>query len=64
MGLQGATILFLVCLLAGWLVLLLMRRYPKTVSWAAYLPLPPKITGFLQRFLLSLVGHLTMERLV
>ena len=63
-GLQGATILFLVCLLAGWLVLLLMRRYPKTVSWAAYLPLPRKITDFLQRFLSALVGHLTAGRLV
>ena len=63
-GQRGATILFLVCLLAGWLVLFLMRRCPKVVSWAAYLPLPQKITDFLQRFLSALVGHLTAGRLV
>ena len=61
-GQRGTTILFLTCLLAGWLVLVLMRRCPKVVSWAARLPLPPKITGFLQRFLFALVGHLTAKR--
>ena len=63
-GRRGATLLFLACLLAGWLVLLLMRRCPKVVSWAARLPLPREITGFLQRFLSALAGHLTAGRLV
>ena len=52
-------------LAAGWLVLFLMRRRPESIAWLArrLLPLSPKLSDFIRRFLSSLVRHLTARRL-
>ena len=56
--------LFLLCLAGGWAVLFLFRARPEWGHFWERLPLPTKITNFLTRFTLSLVGQMSPRRLV
>ena len=55
--------LFLFCLAAGWGVLFLFRSRPGWGRFWEKLPLPAKMTDFLTRFTLSLVGQMSPRRL-
>ena len=62
-GRRNTSLLLLGCLAAGWLVLLLLRRFPKGLAGLGFLHLPHKASDFLRRFLASLIGHMTAGRL-
>lgn len=62
-GYRNASLLLLGCLATGWLVLLLLRRCPKSIAGLGFLHLPHKLSDFLRRFLVGLVGHMTAGRL-
>ena len=51
------------CLVAGWAILLLLRRRPSLAALWGKLPLPAKITDFLTRFTMSLVEQMSPRRL-
>lgn len=60
---KGAASVLVACLALGWALLFLFRWRPAWVNFWGRLPLPRKVSDFLTRFTLTLVGQMAPQRL-
>ncbi len=63
-GRGGVALLFIGCLLFGWIFLFAIRYRPGLLRFIELIPLPHRITGFIVRFLQAISGQLILRRLL
>ena len=63
-GMSGAANILIICLILGWLILIIFRNKPEYLNIYNKLHLPLKLADFLTRFTKSLIAQLYIRRLI